>query len=136
MSTVVLPALSSARGLLSLLDDPERELQAHALRELDGCVDTFWPEIATNIPKMSEQCTQRTQIADTCTAQSSRPAEGADRSADIFAELIDAACSAAFLLVLFTCGFPCVIIVRRCMRMKRSRIVNSPLWWPARSEKS
>lgn len=53
MSTgVVLPALSSARGLLSLLDDPERELQAHALRELDQCVDTFWPEIATSIPKM------------------------------------------------------------------------------------
>ena len=46
------PPLSSARGLLALLDDPERELQQHALTQIDQCVDTFWPEIATNIPKM------------------------------------------------------------------------------------
>jgi len=50
--TAVLPALSSARGLLALLDDPEPELQAHALTQLDAVVHTFWPEIATEIPKI------------------------------------------------------------------------------------
>ncbi len=56
----VLPALSSARGLLSLLDDPEPALQQHALQQLDDIVDTFWPEIATDIPKMSD--TQRSNV--------------------------------------------------------------------------
>lgn len=51
-ASVALPHLSSALGLLSLLDDPERELQQHALTQIDQCVDTFWPEIATNIPKI------------------------------------------------------------------------------------
>jgi 26S proteasome regulatory subunit N2 len=50
--TAVLPALTSARGLLSMLDDPEPALQAHALGQLDELVDTFWSEIATEIPKM------------------------------------------------------------------------------------
>jgi len=53
--TAVLPALSSALPALSLLDDPERELQQHALQQLDMLVDTCWPEIATNIPKMYER---------------------------------------------------------------------------------
>ena len=53
MSAAILPALSSARGLLSLLDDPEPALQQHALQQLDDIVDNFWPEIATDIPKMS-----------------------------------------------------------------------------------
>lgn len=57
--TAVLPALSSALPALSLLDDPERELQQHALQQLDMLVDTCWPEIATNIPKMSAEQMRR-----------------------------------------------------------------------------
>ena len=47
------PALTSSSGFLSMLDDPEVQLQQHALKQLDAVVDRFWPEIATQIPKMS-----------------------------------------------------------------------------------
>lgn len=44
--------LSSASGLLSLLEEEDPILQVHALRQLNDVVDQFWPEIATHIPKM------------------------------------------------------------------------------------
>ena len=45
--------LTSASGILSLLDEPDVSLQHHALEQLNDVVDKFWPEIATAIPRMS-----------------------------------------------------------------------------------
>jgi len=39
-------ALTSIAGYVSLLEEPEPELQAQALVALDGLVDQFWMEIA------------------------------------------------------------------------------------------
>ena len=44
--------LTSASGILSLLDEPDPSLQQHALHELNTLVDRFWPEIATAIPRI------------------------------------------------------------------------------------
>ena len=44
--------LTSASGILSLLDEPDPTLQQHALQELNTLVDRFWPEIATAIPRI------------------------------------------------------------------------------------
>jgi len=38
--------LVSVAGYLALLQEPESELQAHALRNLNQLVDQFWMEIA------------------------------------------------------------------------------------------
>ena len=46
------PVLTSASGILSLLDEPDPVLQQHALTELNSLVDRFWPEIATAIPRI------------------------------------------------------------------------------------
>lgn len=43
---------TSAAGLLSLLDEPEPELQTYAIQELDKEVHQFWAEIADNISQM------------------------------------------------------------------------------------
>lgn len=45
---------SSAAAALSLLEEPESELQSHALRSLDVMADVFWPEISTAVPKIQE----------------------------------------------------------------------------------
>jgi len=37
-----MPAITSARGLLSLLDEPDPNLQVHALKHLDTLVEHFW----------------------------------------------------------------------------------------------
>jgi hypothetical protein len=44
--------ISSASGILALLDEPEEELQEHALQSLDEIVDVFWTEISESISKM------------------------------------------------------------------------------------
>lgn len=49
-------ALTSAAGILSLLEEPEDELKKHALEELDKVVDQFWSEIAPSITKIQELC--------------------------------------------------------------------------------
>jgi len=49
MATTV---LSSASGVLSLLDEPEPLVQVHALRTLDGLVPVHWSEIAPHIEKI------------------------------------------------------------------------------------
>ena len=46
--------LSSSSGYLSMLDDPELSIQEYGLQQLEQLVDKFWPEIATQIPKMSD----------------------------------------------------------------------------------
>mgnify|MGYP006973269490 CR=1 FL=1 len=44
--------LTSASSFLSLLQEPEPELQVHALQKLDQNVDQFWPEIADSLTRM------------------------------------------------------------------------------------
>ena len=46
--------LTSAGGILSLLEEEDVSLQQYALQQLDSVVHNFWPEIATAIPRMSE----------------------------------------------------------------------------------
>ncbi len=43
---------SSAAPALSLLDEPEPALRAHALRSLDALADSFWPEISGVVDKI------------------------------------------------------------------------------------
>lgn len=45
---------SSAAPALSLLDEREPVLQAHALRSLDALADSFWPEISGAVDKIQE----------------------------------------------------------------------------------
>jgi 26S proteasome regulatory subunit N2 len=45
-------ALTSAASIIALLDEPDTELQVHALTSLDTLVDVFWAEIARAIEKM------------------------------------------------------------------------------------
>lgn len=42
--------LTSAAGVLSLLDEPDDALKTHALTQLNTLVDHFWAEIATAVP--------------------------------------------------------------------------------------
>lgn len=44
--------LTSAAGVISLLDEPASELKIFALRKLDAIVDEFWPEISEAIQKI------------------------------------------------------------------------------------
>lgn len=45
---------SSAAPALSLLEEPEPLLQAHALRSLNALADSFWPEISGAVDKIQE----------------------------------------------------------------------------------
>lgn len=45
---------SSAAPALSLLEEPEPLLQAHALRSLNSLADAFWPEISGAVDKIQE----------------------------------------------------------------------------------
>eukprot|EP00466_Bigelowiella_natans_P005314 jgi/Bigna1/92583/estExt_fgenesh1_pm.C_360002 len=45
-------ALTSAQGVLALLDEPETEIKVHAIKKLDKMVDNFWAEIANAIGKI------------------------------------------------------------------------------------
>jgi 26S proteasome regulatory subunit N2 len=44
--------LISAAGYIALIEEPEHELQAHALVNLNELVDQFWMEIADAVSKM------------------------------------------------------------------------------------
>jgi len=44
--------ITSAAGVISLLDEPASELKIFALRKLDAIVDEFWPEISEAIQKI------------------------------------------------------------------------------------
>lgn len=44
--------LTSASGLLALLEEYEPKLKVYALNQLDSIVDEFWPEISDNIQQM------------------------------------------------------------------------------------
>ena len=45
-------ALTSATGVLSLLQEPDDALKSHALKKVDEIVDQFWAEIAGSISTM------------------------------------------------------------------------------------
>ncbi|KAJ3041541.1 hypothetical protein HDV00_009016 [Rhizophlyctis rosea] len=45
-------ALTSAAGILSLLEEPHEELKVYALKKLDAIVDTFWAEISDEVSKI------------------------------------------------------------------------------------
>uniref|UniRef100_A0A0D9X5I3 26S proteasome non-ATPase regulatory subunit 1 homolog n=1 Tax=Leersia perrieri TaxID=77586 RepID=A0A0D9X5I3_9ORYZ len=42
--------VSSASGLLAMLQEPAAELKLHALAKLNSLVHLFWPEISTSVP--------------------------------------------------------------------------------------
>eukprot|EP00850_Spirogloea_muscicola_P013494 SM000091S24652 [mRNA] locus=s91:438274:444527:- [translate_table: standard] len=44
--------VSSASGLLAMLDEEQDALKVHALKSLDGLADQFWAEISANISSM------------------------------------------------------------------------------------
>nr|KAJ3422693.1 proteasome regulatory particle base subunit [Polyrhizophydium stewartii] len=44
--------ITSAAGVLSLLDEPQEELQTFALKKLDAIVDQFWAEISDAVSKI------------------------------------------------------------------------------------
>lgn len=44
--------VSSAGGLLAMLNEPHPALKLHALSYLNNLVDQFWPEISTSVPIM------------------------------------------------------------------------------------
>lgn len=48
MATMV----SSASGLLAMLNESHPALKLHALINLNTCVDYFWHEISTSVPIM------------------------------------------------------------------------------------
>jgi len=48
--------LTSAAGIIALLDEPAPELKYYALKKLDSIVDEFWAEISDIIPKIEELC--------------------------------------------------------------------------------
>ncbi|XP_046865190.1 26S proteasome non-ATPase regulatory subunit 1 [Drosophila willistoni] len=45
-------SLTSAAGIISLLDEPMSDLKVFALKKLDNIVDEFWPEISESIEKI------------------------------------------------------------------------------------
>lgn len=51
-NTLSMPGLSSAAGLIGLLDEPDQQLRCYALQKLDELVNQFWPEIAESVSKM------------------------------------------------------------------------------------
>jgi hypothetical protein len=44
--------LSTAAGVIALLDEKDHNIKAHALTLLDKMMSTYWAEIATSIGKM------------------------------------------------------------------------------------
>lgn len=48
--------ITSASGIISLLDEPRSELKEYALHKLNDIVDEFWPEISEAIVKVESLC--------------------------------------------------------------------------------
>lgn len=48
--------ITSASGIISLLDEPRPELKEYALNKLNDIVDEFWPEISEAIVKVESLC--------------------------------------------------------------------------------
>ena len=54
-----MPGLTSAAGLIGLLDEPDQHLRCFALQQLDNYVHQFWAEIADEVSKMCVVCLLR-----------------------------------------------------------------------------
>lgn len=54
--TAAMPGLTSAAGLIGLLDEPDQQLRCFALQQLDNHVHQFWAEIADEVSKMCVTC--------------------------------------------------------------------------------
>jgi 26S proteasome regulatory subunit N2 len=52
MAMEAVATVSSASGLLAMLQEPAPELKLHALARLNSVVHLFWPEISTSVPTM------------------------------------------------------------------------------------
>ena len=50
--------LTSAGGLLALLDEPQSQVQGYALEKLNDVVDVFWAEIADAVDKIEVRLRQ------------------------------------------------------------------------------
>ncbi|KAK8477395.1 hypothetical protein V6N13_064992 [Hibiscus sabdariffa] len=50
MAAAAVTMVSSAGGLLAMLNESNPQLKLHALSNLIGFVDQFWPEISTSVP--------------------------------------------------------------------------------------
>lgn len=48
--------ITSASGIISLLDESGQDLKEYALHQLNGIVDEFWPEISDAIVKIESLC--------------------------------------------------------------------------------
>ncbi len=44
--------ITSAAGIIALLDEPEQEIKNFALQKLDHIVNEFWAEISEAVDKM------------------------------------------------------------------------------------
>lgn len=51
-ATMATTIVSSAGGLLAMLNESHPLLKLHALSNLNNLVDNFWPEISTSVPVM------------------------------------------------------------------------------------
>lgn len=49
------PTLSSADGVLAMLEEPDYSLKGYALQQLATLVDRYWHEIARSIQQMYVQ---------------------------------------------------------------------------------
>ncbi|RKO87811.1 hypothetical protein BDK51DRAFT_28293, partial [Blyttiomyces helicus] len=49
---MVAQTLTSAAGIISMLDEPQEDLKVYALQKLDGIVDQFWAEISDAVTKI------------------------------------------------------------------------------------
>ena len=45
-------ALSTAAGVIALLEENDPSIKLHALHNLDKMIDAYWAEIASSIEKM------------------------------------------------------------------------------------
>jgi hypothetical protein len=62
-----MPGLSSAAGLIGLLDERDASLKSYALVKLDELVDQFWAQIADDVSKMwvpPKLCSPKHHIED------------------------------------------------------------------------
>ena len=50
--TGFISSLSSASGVLALLEEPDNQVKKYALETINLIVDNFWAEIADSISKM------------------------------------------------------------------------------------
>jgi hypothetical protein len=53
-----MPGLTSAAGLIGLLDEPDQQIRSYALMKLNEVVHEFWAELAGCIPILWVACVE------------------------------------------------------------------------------